>query len=207
MLLSLTIICLLYFIYLEKGKIFLYLFLFFMFYFIFLFFNNSIYVQLNKFYEKIPFQKKGYEFSVDEPIGSIDKNTKVEVFYKLQSKNNVRGLELLSATYGRINKGDLNINVLNAKNNKLIVNKTINQTQIKDNDYIEVIFPRVENNLENIKILITSSSEKDTSVTMWKSNVLKNNPNILLINGKKTSGTWKRYFNSDGQLDKACTFV
>ena len=159
-----------------------------MFYFIFLFFNNSIYVQLNKFYEKIPFQKKGYEFSVDEPISSIDKNTKVEVFYKLQSKNNVRGLELLSATYGRINKGDLNINILNAKNNKLIVNKTINQTQIKDNDYIEVIFPRVENNLENIKILITSSSEKDTSVTMWKSNVLKNNPNILLINGKKTSG-------------------
>lgn len=159
-----------------------------MFYFIFLFFNNSIYVQLNKFYEKIPFQKKGYEFSVDEPISSIDKNTKVEVFYKLQSKNNVRGLELLSATYGRINKGDLNINILNAKNNKLIVNKTINQTQIKDNDYIEVIFPRVENNLENIKILITSSSEKDTSVTMWKSNVLKNNPNILSINGKKTSG-------------------
>ena len=82
----------------------------------------------------------------------------------------------------------MNINILNAKNNKLIVNKTINQTQIKDNDYIEVIFPRVENNLENIKILITSSSEKDTSVTMWKSNVLKNTPNILLINGKKTSG-------------------
>jgi len=171
-----------------KYKYRLYLFLFFIFYFIFLFFNNSIYVQLNKFYEKIPFQKKGYEFSVDEPIGSIDKNTKVEVFYKLQSKNNVRGLELLSATYGRINKGDLNINILNAKNNKLIVNKTINQTQIKDNDYIEVIFPRVENNLENIKILITSSSEKDTSVTMWKSNVLKNTPNILLINGKKISG-------------------
>ena len=171
-----------------KYKLQLYFFLFFIFYFIFLFFNNSIYIRLNKFYEKIPFQKKGYEFSVDEPIGSIDKNTKVEVFYKLQSKNNVRGLELLSATYGRINKGDLVINILNAKNNKLIVNKTINQTQIKDNDYIEIIFPHVENDLENIKILITSSSEKDTSVTMWKSNILKNTQNTLLINGKKTNG-------------------
>ena len=98
-----------------KYKLQLYFFLFFIFYFIFLFFNNSIYIRLNKFYEKIPFQKKGYEFSVDEPIGSIDKDTKVEEFYTLQSKNNVRGLELLFATYGRANKGDLKIRVLNVK--------------------------------------------------------------------------------------------
>ena len=162
--------------------------MFFIFYFIFLFFNNSIYIRLNKFYEKIPFQKKGYEFSVDEPIGSIDKDTKVEEFYTLQSKNNVRGLELLFATYGRANKGDLKIRVLNVKNNKLIADKTINQTQIKDNDYVEIIFPHVENDLENIKILITSSSEKATSVTMWKSTKVKNSKNTLLINGKKTNG-------------------
>lgn len=171
-----------------KYKLQLYIFLFFIFYFIFLFFNNLIYIRLNKFYEKIPFQKKGYEFSVDEPIGSIDKNTKVEEFYTLQSKNNVRGLELLFATYGRANKGDLKIRVLNVKNNKLIVDKTINQTQIKDNDYVEIIFPHVENDLGNIKILITSSSEKTTSVTMWKSTKVKNSKNTLLINGKKTNG-------------------
>jgi len=70
-----------------KYKFQLYIFLFFILYFVFLFFNNSIYIRLNKFYEKIPFQKKRYEFSVDELIGSIDRNTKIEEVYKLKSKN------------------------------------------------------------------------------------------------------------------------
>ena len=171
-----------------KYKFQLYIFLFFILYFVFLFFNNSIYIRLNKFYEKITFQKKGYEFSVDELIGSIDRNTKIEEVYKLKSKNNIRGLEILFATYGRINKGEIKISILNTKNNNIIVDKIINQNQIKDNEYLEIIFPHIENNLENLKIIITSSSEKDTSVTIWKSNLLKNNKNKLLINSKEVNG-------------------
>ena len=156
---------------------------------LFLYFGNDIYLKSQKFYNSLPFKVEKYDFSNDEPIGGISKETRIKENYKLNSKKNLRGLGILFATYGRKNEGNIDIKIFDIKTEKLLLNKKINQTTIEDNKFIDFIFSEKQNNIENIRIEVSSDSLESKSVTIWKSKKAGNISNILKINNKDIEGS------------------
>ena len=156
---------------------------------IFMPFKDNIFIESKKYYEKLPFIKKSYELNIDEPIGGIGKNKKIIEEYELNSTKNLRGISLLFATYGRKNEGNLEIKIFDKRTKQLLLEENLNQSIIEDNKYKELLFPEIKNGIKEVIIEISSDSEENNSVTIWKSKIAGNKKNILKINNIATEGS------------------
>ena len=169
----------------RQGTIIIFLILLLL----FLYFGNNIYLKSQKFYNNLPFKVKKYDFSNDEPVDGISKEVKIKENYRLNSKKNLRGLGILFATYGRKNEGNIDIKIYDTKTEKLLLNKKINQATIEDNKFLDFIFSEKQDNIENVRIELSSDSLESKSVTVWKSKKIGNSDNVLKINDKNTEGS------------------
>ena len=103
----------------------------------------------------------------EETAGPINGGTSVkQTFIAEKNKLSIIGVEF--ATYERINKCKVTLELIDSSNNK-IASKIIDGEAIKDNDFIDFYFPPINNsNGRKYTVKISSDGTSDNSITVWK---------------------------------------
>ncbi|WP_270566741.1 ABC transporter permease [Clostridium beijerinckii] len=121
---------------------------------------------------------------VDSPVGEILSNTKIEQDFSVNA-DIINKISLKVATYARINKGNLFVNLIDKQSGSTLFNQVIDVSNLKDNSDF---FLNIENKINGVKgkelaLIITSDiSDRNNSVTLYTAKDTNNFP--LYINGK-----------------------
>ncbi|MFL0163863.1 ABC transporter permease [Candidatus Clostridium helianthi] len=121
---------------------------------------------------------------VDSPVGEILNNTKIEQDFSVNA-DIINGISLKVATYARINKGNLFVNLIDKQSGSSLFNQVVDVSNLKDNSDF---FLNIKDRINGVKgkelaLIITSDiSDSNNSVTLYTAKDTNNFP--LYINGK-----------------------
>lgn len=106
---------------------------------------------------------------VEAPIGEILGNTKIEQDFSVNA-DIINKISIKIATYGRTNKGNLFINLVDKKNGESLFKQTVDVSTLKDNSDF---FLDIKENIKGVKgkslaLVITSDIDNvDNAITLW----------------------------------------
>lgn len=141
------------------------------------------------------------------PIGEITKDTQIEQTF-LAKVNNLSAIQVFFATYNRINTSNLEFFLFD-ETNKMYMNKRINAKEIKDNNFLNLEFPKISNSKnKKFRLIIKSDGTAGNSVTIWSTHNSSYNDGELFINGDRTGGDIKfQTLNTTRRFDKLIILI
>lgn len=162
--------------------------------------TNIIYQKYVENFNKIPqYISDNDTVTKDLTLDPITSNQKIVQVLNFQDSNNsIAGLGLCFATYGRENQSKVLIKITDDITSKVMLNKSIDAKELKDNEYYNIMFdePCKTNKLT---VEITSDTEKsDQAVTLWLTDsshktargiTLATNDNELYRNNNRLDGS------------------
>lgn len=126
-----------------------------------------------------------------QEVVELDKNTKIIQTLNVDDLQDTESICLKFATYARTgNKGNIYINVVGENSKTEYVNETIDISKLVDNDFVTISLNKklYLSNDSNIKVTITSDSEKDKSAGIYYSSNDVFDKGNLIINNKTMDG-------------------
>ncbi|MNW44173.1 hypothetical protein D3C74_213960 [compost metagenome] len=121
-------------------------------------------------------------------VGEVTRDVSIEQTF-IADKNNLSAIEILFGTYNRINNSNLVIQLIDDKGD-LLVNKEIQTSSLKDNQFKEFPFPRIgKSKGREYSILIGSENGfENNAITVWASLSDSYSGGELLVNGEIVEG-------------------
>lgn len=129
-----------------------------------------------------------YENSV-EPIGEITNDVRIEQQFHVNS-NIIQKINIKLATYGRENKGNIFIKLINVDSKEELYNQTVDISTVEDGKYLSLNIDKKFGDIKNkpLELIITSNVEdRNNAITIWSGK--EDGDSSLLINGQLSENT------------------
>jgi uncharacterized membrane protein len=144
-----------------------------------------IFFTINKYKDSLGKEPIGND--LQDKVIELSKNVKIESIIPIEE--NTESISVKFATYARRNKGTVTIEISGVESGKVYGTKTINVNNIQDNSYITIgLSDSIDSKDSSFKIILTSDSEKDESVGVYRSSERVFDGSKLIINNNIVQG-------------------
>lgn len=125
----------------------------------------------------------------EEPIGEIVEG--ITIVQEIPVQKDISNISVLFATYGRINKGDLFVEIVGKESGLIYGKQKYDVSTFSDNSFVTIPFDVMASSQDDstLYLQITSDSQPGSAITAWKSKQsTSNNLTSLKINDALISG-------------------
>jgi hypothetical protein len=122
-----------------------------------------------------------------KPVGYINRHTSIKQSF-VGDDDKLLGVDMLLATWGRKNKCDVTLNLLD-KDNIVVATQNIDGQLMADNSWVRFSFPSILNSKgKRYFIEIKSNGNDDNSISAWQTNESIYTAGQLFVNDNMVSG-------------------